>query len=343
MDYSKLQNKDNIKILALETSCDETAAAVVENGTRLLSNIVHSQIDLHAVYGGVVPEIASRAHVNTCDRVIDRALEEAKLTLQQVDCLAVTYGPGLVGALLTGVSCMKALAYAVGKPLIPVNHIHGHVYANYLSEHKPDLPFVCLIASGGHSHIIIMRQNNEYEIVGRTVDDAAGEAFDKAARVLELPYPGGPKLSELAEQGDPAALRLPNPKVEHPYDFSFSGLKTAFINAAHKLTQSGQAVPKADFAASFEKTVTDILVQKTIAVAQDYGIRNVCIAGGVSANKRLRAKLIKECEEYQLTPFMPKLEFCTDNAAMIASAAYYALQKGCFADLTLNAVPNLKI
>lgn len=343
MDYSKLQNKDNIKILALETSCDETAAAVVENGTRLLSNIVHSQIDLHAVYGGVVPEIASRAHVNTCDRVIDRALEEAKLTLQQVDCLAVTYGPGLVGALLTGVSCMKALAYAVGKPLIPVNHIHGHVYANYLSEHKPDLPFVCLIASGGHSHIIIMRQNNEYEIVGRTVDDAAGEAFDKAARVLELPYPGGPKLSELAEQGDPAALRLPNPKVEHPYDFSFSGLKTAFINAAHKLTQLGQAVPKADFAASFEKTVTDILVQKTIAVAQDYGIRNVCIAGGVSANKRLRAKLIKECEEYQLTPFMPKLEFCTDNAAMIASAAYYALQKGCFADLTLNAVPNLKI
>lgn len=343
MDYSKLQNKDNIKILALETSCDETAAAVVENGTRLLSNIVHSQIDLHAVYGGVVPEIASRAHVNTCDRVIDRALEAAKLTLQQVDCLAVTYGPGLVGALLTGVSCMKALAYAVGKPLIPVNHIHGHVYANYLSEHKPDLPFVCLIASGGHSHIIIMRQNNEYEIVGRTVDDAAGEAFDKAARVLELPYPGGPKLSELAEQGDPAALRLPNPKVEHPYDFSFSGLKTAFINAAHKLTQSGQAIPKADFAASFEKTVTDILVQKIIAVAQDYGIRNVCIAGGVSANKRLRAKLIKECEEYQLTPFMPKLEFCTDNAAMIASAAYYALQKGCFADLTLNAVPNLKI
>lgn len=343
MDYSKLQNKDNIKILALETSCDETAAAVVENGTRLLSNIVHSQIDLHAVYGGVVPEIASRAHVNTCDRVIDRALEAAKLTLQQVDCLAVTYGPGLVGALLTGVSCMKALAYAVGKPLIPVNHIHGHVYANYLSEHKPDLPFVCLIASGGHSHIIIMRQNNEYEIVGRTVDDAAGEAFDKAARVLELPYPGGPKLSELAEQGDPAALRLPNPKVEHPYDFSFSGLKTAFINAAHKLTQSGQAIPKADFAASFEKTVTDILVQKTIAVAQDYGIRNVCIAGGVSANKRLRKKLIKECEEYQLTPFMPKLEFCTDNAAMIASAAYYALQKGCFADLTLNAVPNLKI
>lgn len=343
MDYSKLQNKDNIKILALETSCDETAAAVVENGTRLLSNIVHSQIDLHAVYGGVVPEIASRAHVNTCDRVIDRALEAAKLTLQQVDCLAVTYGPGLVGALLTGVSCMKALAYAVGKPLIPVNHIHGHVYANYLSEHKPDLPFVCLIASGGHSHIIIMRQNNEYEIVGRTVDDAAGEAFDKAARVLELPYPGGPKLSELAEQGDPVALRLPNPKVEHPYDFSFSGLKTAFINAAHKLTQSGQAIPKADFAASFEKTVTDILVQKTIAVAQDYGIRNVCIAGGVSANKRLRTKLIKECEEYQLTPFMPKLEFCTDNAAMIASAAYYALQKGCFADLTLNAVPNLKI
>jgi len=291
----------------------------------------------------VVPEIASRAHVNTCDRVIDRALEAAKLTLQQVDCLAVTYGPGLVGALLTGVSCMKALAYAVGKPLIPVNHIHGHVYANYLSEHKPDLPFVCLIASGGHSHIIIMRQNNEYEIVGRTVDDAAGEAFDKAARVLELPYPGGPKLSELAEQGDPVALRLPNPKVEHPYDFSFSGLKTAFINAAHKLTQSGQAIPKADFAASFEKTVTDILVQKTIAVAQDYGIRNVCIAGGVSANKRLRTKLIKECEEYQLTPFMPKLEFCTDNAAMIASAAYYALQKGCFADLTLNAVPNLKI
>lgn len=333
----------SIKILALETSCDETAAAIVENGTKLLSNVVHSQVDLHAVYGGVVPEIASRAHVDICDKVIDLALSEANLALEDLDYLAVTYGPGLVGALLTGVACMKGLSYASKKPLIPVNHIHGHVYANFLSEKKPPTPFVCLIASGGHSHIIIMNTENDYQIIGRTVDDAAGEAFDKAARVLDLPYPGGPKLSELAKTGNPSTLQLPNPKVENKYDFSFSGLKTAFINAVHKKKQSGVEIPKADFAASFENKITDILVQKTIQVALNYGIKAVCIAGGVSANTVLREKIQKACLQNNLSCYLPNLKFCTDNAAMIAAAAYYTLQKGHLADLSLNAIPNLSI
>ncbi len=343
MQINEILNKKNIRILALETSCDETAAAIVENGTKLLSNVVNSQIEIHKLYGGVVPEIASRAHVEVCDTVIDTALAQANLNFDDIDCFAVTYGPGLVGALLTGVSCMKGLAYACNKPLIPVNHIHGHVYANYLSKIKPELPFVCLIASGGHSHIVIMRKENEYQIVGKTMDDAAGEAFDKAARVLNLPYPGGPKLSELAKHGDKTALQLPTPKVENPYDFSFSGLKTAFINAVHKLEQKNMEIPKADFACAFEEKITDILVQKTIQVALDFQLHHVCIAGGVSANRRLREKMQQACTENHLQLYLPNLEFCTDNAAMIASAAYYTLKNGKLAGLDLNAVPNLSI
>lgn len=337
-------NKNNdIVILSLETSCDETASAIVKNGTELISNVVRTQIEIHKTFGGVVPEIASREHVAYCDKVIDSALRQASLSFDDIDAFAVTYGPGLVGALLTGVSYMKGLSYVLNKPLIPVNHIHGHVYANYLSEKKPSLPFVCLIASGGHSHIVIMHKEDQYEIIGRTLDDAAGEAFDKAARVLGLSYPGGPNLSKLAENGDKHALSLPTPKLHEKYDFSFSGLKTAFINACNKLSQQGKEIPKADYAASFEEKVTELLTQKTIQVALDYNIRNVCIAGGVSANKVLRNKMRAQCDKHNMSLFMPRLEFCTDNAAMIASAGFYAYKNGELADLTLNAIPNLQI
>ena len=246
-----LQVKDHVRILALETSCDETAAAIIEDGRTIVSNIVFSQIDLHALYGGVVPEIASRAHVEACDRVIDEALRAANMRLQDVDALAVTYGPGLVGALLTGVSCMKGLSYAANKPLIPVNHIEGHVSANYISN--PDLkpPFLCLVVSGGHSHIVRVNDYGDYTLLGQTMDDAAGEAFDKAARVLTLPYPGGPRIDALAEEGDPHFLSLPHPHTPGKYDYSFSGMKTAFLNAANKMEMKGEPLPKADMAASF--------------------------------------------------------------------------------------------
>lgn len=335
--------KKDIVILSLESSCDETASAIVKNGTELISNVVKSQIDTHKIFGGVVPEIASREHVKFCDKVIDSSLANANMNFNDIDAFAVTYGPGLVGALLTGVSYMKALSFALNKPLIPVNHIHGHVYANYLSENKPQLPFVSLIASGGHSHIVIMWNENEYEIVGRTLDDAAGEAFDKAARVLGLSYPGGPNLSRLAIDGDTKSLTLPTPKLDNKFDFSFSGIKTAFINACNKLNQKGEPIPIKDYAASFEDKVTEILTEKTISVALEYGILNVCIAGGVSANTVLRSKMKEQCIKHNLNFYMPKIEFCTDNAAMIASAAYYTYKQGILADLKLNAVPNLGI
>lgn len=338
-----LRNKDSVKILALETSCDETAAAVVENGTKVLSNEVFSQIDIHSIYGGVVPEIASRAHMEMCNRIIDSALKEANLSFDDIDALAVTYGPGLVGALLTGVSCMKGLSYATGLPLIPVNHIIGHVFANYISDKVPEPPFICLIASGGHSHIILLKNTNEYDIIGRTVDDAAGEAFDKAARVLGLKYPGGPLLSKLAEKGNSNGLKLPTPKVSGKYDFSFSGLKTAFVNACHNLTQKGEIIPKEDFTASFVDKVTDILSQTTIRAAIDFSVNRICLAGGVSANIQLRNKMINICDENNIELFLPNLEYCTDNAAMIAAAGYFALKKGKIAGLDLNAEPSLSL
>ena len=338
-----LREKEQVRILALESSCDETAAAVIENGRRILSNVVFSQIDLHALYGGVVPEIASRAHVEACDRVVDQALEQAGLTLQEVDACAVTYGPGLVGALLAGVSCMKGLSYAAGKPLIPVNHIEGHVSANYLTYPELQPPFVCLVVSGGHSHLVEVRDYGEYRLLGQTMDDAAGEAFDKAARVLGLPYPGGPTLDKLAEEGNPHAMTLPTPHPEGRYDYSFSGLKTAFLNAAHKMTQRGEELPRADMAASFRWAVVSSLTEKAVLAAKETHAKALAMAGGVSANRLLRRMMQEKCDAAGIPLYMPRLDLCTDNAAMIGSAAYYRLRKGELAELTLNAVPGLRL
>ena len=341
-----LLSKEHVRILALETSCDETAAAVIENGRRILSNVVFSQIDLHELYGGVVPEIASRAHMEACDRVIDEALARAGMILDDADALAVTYGPGLVGALLTGVNCMKGLAFAAGKPLIPVNHIEGHVSANYLTHPDLEPPFLCLVVSGGHSHLVEVLDYGVYRLVGQTVDDAAGEAFDKAARVLGLPYPGGPRIDALAEEGNPHYLQLPKPRLEGRYDVSFSGVKTAFLNAVHGMEQRGESLPKADLAASFRFAVCDQLAEKTALLLRDRKLEGkqpvMALAGGVSANRELRRRMEHMCEEQEIPLYLPRLDLCTDNGAMIGSAAYYQLMKGHIADLSLNAVPALR-
>ena len=341
-----LKTKKRVRILALETSCDETAAAVIEDGRKILSNVVFSQIDLHELYGGVVPEIASRAHMEACDRMIDEALSKAGMILSDADALAVTHGPGLVGALLTGVNCMKGLAFSTGKPLIPVNHIEGHVSANYLTHPELEPPFLCLVVSGGHSHLVQVLDYGVYRLMGQTVDDAAGEAFDKAARVLELPYPGGPRIDALAEQGNPHFLNLPHPKLEGRYDFSFSGVKTAFLNAVHGMEQRGETLPKADLAASFRFAVCDQLAEKTELLLRDQKLEGkhpvMALAGGVSANRELRRRMEKLCESLGVPLYMPRMDLCTDNGAMIGSAAYYQLLKGNIADLSLNAVPALR-
>ena len=338
-----LRTKESVRILALETSCDETAAAVVENGRKILSNVVFSQIDLHELYGGVVPEIASRAHMEACDRVVDQALREAGMSLQDVDALAVTKGPGLVGALLTGVNCMKGLAFAAGKPLVGVNHIEGHVSANYLSHPELEPPFLCLVVSGGHSHLVEVSDYGTYRLLGQTVDDAAGEAFDKAARALGLPYPGGPRIDALAEEGNPEAFVLPSPKTDGRYDYSFSGLKTAFMNTVHMLEQRGEKLPKADLAASFRRAVCRELTTKARLLLEDTSCGSFALAGGVSANRELRRMASEMCGELKIPLFMPELHLCTDNGAMIGSAAYYRLKKGELAGLDLNAMPALRL
>lgn len=341
----ELRNRGSVRILALETSCDETAAAVVENGRNILSNVVFSQIDLHELYGGVVPEIASRAHMEACDRVVDQALKEAGMTLSDADALAVTKGPGLVGALLTGVNCMKGLAYACGKPLVGVNHIEGHVSANYLSHPELKPPFLCLVVSGGHSHLVEVTDYGEYRLIGQTADDAAGEAFDKAARALGLPYPGGPRIDAMAEEGDPEAFVLPSPKTEGRYDYSFSGLKTAFMNTVHTLEQRGEPLPKADLAASFRRAVCRELISKARLLLEDRGSTGcgMALAGGVSANRELRRMAGDMCREMDIPLYMPEIPLCTDNGAMIGSAAYYRLMKGETEGLELNAMPALRL
>ena len=328
-------------ILGIETSCDETAASVTENGRKVLSNVVYSQIPLHTIYGGVVPEIASRKHIDKIIHVIDRALKEANIEKEQLDAVAVTYNPGLVGALLVGVSVAKAFAYSIKKPLVPVNHIQGHIAANYIAYPELEPPFVSLVASGGHSHILHIKDYRSFDVIGATTDDAAGEAFDKAARVLGLGYPGGPKLNALAKEGNPEAIRFPRP--HNGYDFSFSGLKTAVINYVHTAEQKGEEINKADVAASFQQAVCDVLVNNTVAAAKELKVDKIAIAGGVAANTLLREQMEREGKKAGLQFYCPPIDLCTDNAAMISCAGYLNYEAGIRGDLDLNAIPQLSL
>ncbi|MBR2743669.1 MAG: tRNA (adenosine(37)-N6)-threonylcarbamoyltransferase complex transferase subunit TsaD [Clostridia bacterium] len=326
-----------MNILAIESSCDETAAAVVRDGREVLSNIVNTQIAEHIKYGGVVPEIASRRHVTNISYVAEAALSEASLTMADVDAVAVTYAPGLIGALLVGVNFAKGLAYAHKKPLVPVHHIRSHVAANYIAHRELKPPFIALIASGSHSHIVLVSDYTRYKILGRTRDDAAGEAFDKAARVLGLPYPGGVHIDRLSREGDAKAIKFPRVHFKDaPYDFSFSGVKTAVINYAHTLSQRGESIDRADAAASFSEAVTGILSENVIKAALDFKVGTVVMAGGVCANSMLREKLEAAAGRHGLSLYMPPVALCTDNAAMVGSQAFYEYENGRRADLTLN-------
>ncbi len=331
-------------ILAIESSCDETAASVVKNGRTVLSNVISSQIELHKLYGGVVPEIASRKHIEKINQVISAALSEANVTLDDLDAVGVTYGPGLVGALLVGVAEAKAIAYAKKLPLVGVHHIEGHVSANYIENPDLEPPFLCLIVSGGHTHLVIVKDYGEFEILGRTRDDAAGEAFDKVARAIGLGYPGGPKIDRLSKEGNPDAIVFPRAKVgECPYDFSFSGVKSAVLNYLNHAQMTGEEVNRADLAASFQKAVVDVLVEHTMLAAGDYHMDKIAIAGGVASNGALREAMAGACEKKHYRFYHPSPVFCTDNAAMIGVAAYYEFVKGTRHGWDLNAVPNLKL
>lgn len=336
--------KEDVTILAIESSCDETAAAVVRNGREVLSNIISSQIELHALYGGVVPEIASRKHMEKINQVVEAALLEAGKNLEEMDAIGVTYGPGLVGALLVGVAEAKAIAYAAGKPLVGVHHIEGHVSANYIEHPELKPPFLCLIVSGGHTHLVVVKDYGKFEILGRTRDDAAGEAFDKVARAVGLGYPGGPKIDEAAKKGNPWAIRFPRAKVEaNALDFSFSGLKSAVLNHINHAKMVGEEIHVPDLAASFQNAVVDVLVSHAMEAAREYGFRKVAIAGGVASNTALRAAMKQACREADIRFYYPSPIYCTDNAAMIGTAAYYEFMNGARTGWDLNAVPNLKL
>lgn len=335
---------EDVVILAIESSCDETAAAVVKNGRTVLSSVISSQIATHTVYGGVVPEIASREHIKAINYVIRRALAEADMRLSDLTAIGVTYGPGLVGALLVGVAEAKALAYGAGKPLVGVHHIEGHVSANFIEHPDLEPPFVCLIVSGGHTHLVIVKDYGEFEIIGRTRDDAAGEAFDKVARAVGLGYPGGPKVDRAAKEGNPHAVEFPRGKIDgSPYDFTFSGLKSAVLNYINHAKMTGEEIAVPDLAASFQNSVVDSLVSRTVAAAKEYGYRKVAIAGGVASNSALRAAMEEACRRRNLRCYYPSPILCTDNAAMIGAAAYYEYRKGNLAGWDLNAVPNLNL
>lgn len=334
----------NIKILAIESSCDETAAAVVVNGREVLSNIIYSQIDIHTMYGGVVPEIASRKHIEKINQVIRAALDEAKCTLDDIDAVAVTYGPGLVGALLVGVGAAKAICFAKDIPLVGVHHIEGHISANYIQDKDLKPPFMCLVVSGGHTHLVKVVDYGKYEILGITRDDAAGEAFDKVARAIGLGYPGGPKVDKLAREGNPDAIVFPRAKIsDSEYDFSFSGLKSAVLNYINQAAMKGEEINKADVAASFQKAVTDVLTEHTIAAAKYYGMDKVALAGGVASNSSLRNAMKTACDKAGIALYYPSPVLCTDNAAMIGSAGYYEYINGTRHGWDLNAIPNLKL
>lgn len=333
-----------MKILGIESSCDETAAAVVEDGRRVLSNVIASQVEEHKIYGGVVPEIASRRHTEAICSVVEKALSDAGCMLSDIDAIAVTYAPGLIGALLVGVNYAKGLSYSTGIPLVPVHHLRGHIAANYISNNDIKPPFISLVVSGGHSHIVNVKSYTEFEIIGRTRDDAAGEAMDKAARTVGLPYPGGVNLDKISVNGDENKYKFPVPKVaDSKYDFSFSGLKTFAVNLVHNASQKGEAVKAEDLGASFIKAVTDLLVSHTMEAVKDYGANKIVLAGGVSANSRLRRVMEEQCAYQGYELYKPELKFCGDNAAMIASQGYYEFIAGKRADLTLNAVASMPI
>lgn len=338
------QTREPVYILAIESSCDETAAAVVKDGREALSNVIFSQIELHRLYGGVVPEIASRKHIEKINQTIREALTQAHMELRDMTAIAVTYGPGLVGPLLVGVSAAKAISFAAGIPLVGVHHIEGHISANYIENKELEPPFLCLVVSGGHTHLVIVRDYGVYEIIGRTRDDAAGEAFDKVARAIGLGYPGGPKIDKLAKEGNPDAIHFPRARVEESaYDFSFSGLKSSVLNYLNSCEMKGETVNRADVAASFQSAVIDVLVGHALEAAQQYGFTRFAIAGGVASNTSLRSAFAGACEKRGIEFYHPSPVLCTDNAAMIGAAAYYEYRKGIRSGLDLNAVPNLKL
>lgn len=330
-------------ILGIESSCDETAAAVVEDGKILHSNVISTSVKEQALYGGVVPEIASRRHAEYISATVEQALRDAGMTIADMDAVAVTFAPGLIGAVLVGVNFAKGLAYGAGKPLVPVHHLRGHIAANYLTHPELKPPFLCLVASGGHSHIVEVQDWCRYRVLGRTVDDAAGEAFDKVARTLGLPYPGGPSIARAAKTGNPRAYRLPTPKVEGKYNVSFSGLKTAVVNEVHNAEQRGGAVNVPDMAASFQERIAQILARKLLDAAADTGAKTICLAGGVAANGRLRQLVNDGAQKLGARVYLPELKFCGDNGAMIAAQGYYEYRDGNIAGLSLNGLPTLAI
>lgn len=338
------EDKKDILILAIESSCDETAAAVVKNGREVLSNIISSQIALHTLYGGVVPEIASRKHIEKINQVIEEALKEADVTLDDIDAIGVTYGPGLVGALLVGVAEAKAIAFAANKPLVGVHHIEGHISANYIENKELEPPYICLVVSGGHTHLVVVNDYGNYKVIGRTRDDAAGEAFDKVARAIGLGYPGGPKVDKLSKEGNADAIKFPRANVEGaPFDFSFSGLKSAVLNHINMCQMKNIEINEADIAASFQKSVVDALLSRALLACEEYGMKKLAIAGGVASNSAIRSAFEQECKKKNIEFYHPSPIFCTDNAAMIGVAAYYEYINGTRHGWDLNAVPNLKL
>lgn len=333
-----------MKILAIESSCDETAAAVVEDGRKVISSVVASQVEEHKLYGGVVPEIASRRHAEAIVPVVKNSLDQADLTLKEIDAIAVTYAPGLIGALLVGVNFAKGLSLSTGLPLVPTHHLRSHIASNYISNQELKPPFLCLVVSGGHSHIVMVEDYTKMRIIGKTRDDAAGEAFDKAARTMGMPYPGGIALDKVAENGDPFAFKLPRPTVSgSQYDFSFSGLKTAVINLIHNSAQKGIELNKADVCASFRYAVVDCLKTNFLKAAEDLKVEKLVIAGGVSANRLLRSSLQEECNKHGLAFYMPEKSLCGDNAAMVGSQGYYEYLSGNIASTDLNAFATMSI